>query len=138
MEQKILFVAVIFAFAAEAAMAIKCYKCSYQSSLGTTTGMANCEDDFKADGIATIDNDPVTGDPCTVCTKNKGEHDDTKTVVYERTCSSVQQKEDCTSGELSGIEVDVCICKTDLCNSGNSIMMSFGAIALSAFAYLLY
>ncbi|XP_052812158.1 uncharacterized protein LOC128239773 isoform X3 [Mya arenaria] len=136
METKILFVAVVLGFTAEAAMAIKCYQCDYQESKGKTAGMASCKDKFKADGMTTIVNDPVTGDPCKFCTKIKASHDDTDTFVYQRACSSTQQTEDCGSGEYSGVEADVCYCKTDLCNSGNVVMMSFGAIALAAFANL--
>ncbi|XP_052812156.1 uncharacterized protein LOC128239773 isoform X1 [Mya arenaria] len=131
MEKKILFVAVVFGFAAEAAMAIKCYQCDYQESKGITAViMASCKDKFKANGMTTISNDPVTGDPCKFCTKIKTSRDDTDTFVYQRTCSSLQQTEDCGSGEFSGVS-KVCFCKTDFCNSGNVVMMSFCAIALA-------
>ncbi|XP_052812155.1 uncharacterized protein LOC128239772 [Mya arenaria] len=137
MEKKMFFVAVVFAFAAEAAMAIKCYQCEYEESMGITAGMANCKDEFKAEYNMTIVNDPITGDPCAFCTKTKTSHDNTDTVFYDRACSSLQATDDCGSGEYGGGETYLCSCKTDLCNSGNDVMMSFGANAFAAFAYLL-
>ncbi|KAH3774145.1 hypothetical protein DPMN_175519 [Dreissena polymorpha] len=100
--------------------AIRCYSCE-------STTDSHCADKFAPDGITIIYY-------CTHCSKGKGK---TGTIQYvERGCESDYSSSNaCHYSSVNGIDVNICYCNTDLCNSGLRVAARFaiGVIPLTLF-----
>ncbi|KAH3798754.1 U-scoloptoxin(05)-Cw1a-like [Dreissena polymorpha] len=115
-----LFVAFVFLVCcAGVCGAIRCYECSYSDG--------NCADEFSSSGFTPADN-------CEVCSKVKGEMNGNQFVT--RSCETESSSTGCTSGTYQEVDVDICICNTDLCNSAPSISARFAIVAISLVMFL--
>ncbi|KAH3709185.1 lymphocyte antigen 6A-2/6E-1-like [Dreissena polymorpha] len=95
--------------------ALECYSCSSLSN-------GNCADEFSSSNVA-------TDTECTACLKSKVKD------VVTRTCGTGPSG--CTDVEFLGIKTSTCICTDALCNGGNHVTITMGAMLLGTAVVLL-
>ncbi|KAH3774158.1 hypothetical protein DPMN_175532 [Dreissena polymorpha] len=101
--------------------AIRCYSC-------VSTTDSNCADEFSPVGITLESN-------CDYCSKSKGKIGSVQYVV--RKCeSNYYGSSECHSVSVSGMDVNVCSCNTDLCNSGPRVAASFAIGVIPIYLFL--
>ncbi|KAL4219373.1 hypothetical protein ACF0H5_021953 [Mactra antiquata] len=99
---------------------LKCYSC---------LGDDKCNDPFSTSGAKT---ETCSGS----CQKIKGESSGVQAVA--RSCSLAKEKDGCIEGKDSSVKGTVCYCNTDLCNTGNTQLISLPlTIAIGAFITLM-
>ncbi|KAH3885254.1 hypothetical protein DPMN_009247 [Dreissena polymorpha] len=115
MSKTILIVAVVVAYIAAGTNALECYIC-------TSATDANCADPFSASNIA-------TDTTCTACSKAKIED------VVTRSCGLGSSG--CVDVDLLGITTTTCTCTDALCNGGNHMTVTMGAMLLGTAVVLM-
>ncbi|XP_052230194.1 uncharacterized protein LOC127844178 [Dreissena polymorpha] len=104
--------------------AIRCYSCDSNINY-------NCADKFSASGITVYNS-------CVQCSKGKGETSNAySTVQYViRGCESSNYSDiGCINTKVNLVDVNICYCNTDLCNSGPRVATRFaiGVVPLIIF-----
>lgn len=93
---------------------ITCYECN------GSTGSQNCNDKFKDAGILIQSCNDTS---CYKVTVTIGDHKH-----IERGCASTLGDKACDTDTVNNVNGKVCICSTDLCNSSQSLLVSFNVL----------
>lgn len=118
---KILLFIVIFITGCEAQ--IRCYVCTTMSGLYSD----KCGDEFRLTSTETY---YCQGS----CRKTRGLRTEGSRQVVEvtRGCVTYTKNEGCSKGDHLGINADICICNSELCNSASRIALNWNTSVLIA------
>ncbi|KAH3709146.1 hypothetical protein DPMN_068607 [Dreissena polymorpha] len=105
------------------ACALTALLCAAETNALTCYTCTNCNDPFSSSNVA-------TDTTCTACSKVKIAD------FVERGCTDVGSS-GCTDVELFGVKTSTCFCTDALCNGGNHVTITMGAMLLGTAVVLL-